>query len=429
MRRMQFDSAVFQAASVSRRSFLGLAASLVAARLAGGQQTDAALRIRAITRGPRFHWRGYYDKLLFDPTNRFVLANEVDFEGRSPRSEDSIRVGMVDTQEHDTWIELGESLAWNWQQGCMLQWVPGDRSEVAWNDRRDGQFISHLLDVETSQRRTLPRPFYCWSPDGKWSFAPDFRRLNDTRPGYGYGGIPDPYADVLAPADSGIWRTEMQTGAERLVFSLAEAAQIPFTGMREAAFDKTSKHWFNHLLCNTNGTRLFFLHRWHTPGRGGFKTRAFTMNLDGSELHVLDPYGGTSHFVWRDPEHVFAWAWHPSHGERFYLYRDRTDEVEVVGPDVMTQNGHNTYVPGTGHQWVLNDTYPDADRLQHPYLYHIPTDHRVPLGAFRSPPGYTGEWRCDTHPCASRDGRKVVFDSPHDGGRQVYLVDISSIVA
>ena len=50
---------------------------------------------RPITRGPKFHWRGYYDKLLFDPTHRFVLAHEVDFEGRSPRSDDAIRVGLV----------------------------------------------------------------------------------------------------------------------------------------------------------------------------------------------------------------------------------------------------------------------------------------------------------------------------------------------
>jgi len=120
---------------------------------------------------------------------------------------------------------------------------------------------------------------------------------------------------------------------------------------------------------------------------------------------------------------------HPSHGERFYLYRDQTTDVEVVGKDVMTVNGHNTHVPGTRDQWVLNDTYPDRQRLQHPYLFHIPTQRRVPLGHFRSPPEYQGEWRCDTHPCASGDGTKVVIDSTHGGnGRQLYLIDIADLV-
>src|SRR5262245_22416198 len=80
--------------------------------------------VRQITKGPRFHWFGYYDKFQFSPDNRFVLCNEVEFEGRSPRAEDVIQVGMVDLEDGDRWIEFGSTRAWNWQQGCMLQWVP-----------------------------------------------------------------------------------------------------------------------------------------------------------------------------------------------------------------------------------------------------------------------------------------------------------------
>lgn len=385
--------------------------------------------VRAITRGPKFHWRGYYDKLLFDPTNRYVLANEVDFEGRSPTPSDSISVGMVDLQDNDRWIELGQTTAWNWQQGCMLQWIPGRASEICWNDRVDGQFITHVLDVSSGKARTLPHPFYCLSPDGKSGFAPDFRRLNDTRPGYGYTGVPDPNKQVLAPDNAGIWRVDMSSGEQKLIFTMADAQAIPYSGREESAFRPHSKHWFNHLLCSPDGSRLFFLHRWHTPGnKAAFDTRALTMNPDGTDVYVLDPFGATSHFVWRDPRHIFAWAWHPSHGNQFYVYEDKTENVVVVGKGVMTVNGHNTYIPGTNDNWVLNDTYPDAKGLQHPFLFHIPSNRRVAIGHFNSPAAYRGEWRCDTHPCSSRDGKSVVFDSPHLGGRQLYLADISGIV-
>jgi hypothetical protein len=412
---------------MNRRSFHTSWAALIATTIrADGNSVPPA---RAITKGPKFHWRGYYDKLLFDPSNRLVLANQVDFEGRSPRADDNIRVGMVDTGNNDQWIELASTTAWNWQQGCMSQWVPGTESDIIWNDREDGRYVSHVLNVKSGKKRTLPHPFYCLSPDGATGFAPDFRRLNDTRPGYGYAGIPDPHKNDLAPDSSGIWRLDMKTGKQKLVFSLADAAKIDFTGRSDAAFRPNSKHWFNHLLCNPAGTRLFFLHRWKTPeSKTTFHTRALTMNYDGTDVHIMDPHGGTSHFVWRDADHVFAWAWHPSHGEKFYLYKDRTNFVDVVGKDVMTQNGHNTYVSGTNNSWVLNDTYPDKNADQHPYLFHIPTGRRVPLGDFRSPPAYRGEWRCDTHPCASRDGTKVVFDSPHQGGRQVYMINIADIV-
>jgi Tol biopolymer transport system component len=156
-------------------------------------------------------------------------------------------------------------------------------------------------------------------------------------------------------------------------------------------------------------------------------TRMFTAKPDGTDLYVVDPYGYTSHFIWRDAQHILAWARHPAHGDKFYLYQDQSEKVEVVGPDVMTVNGHCTYLPG--NRWILNDTYPDKDRLQNPYLYEVKTGRRIALGHFRSDPEYAGEWRCDLHPRFSPDSKNVVIDSTHEGhGRQLYLIDISGIV-
>ncbi|MBY0522325.1 MAG: twin-arginine translocation signal domain-containing protein [Gemmataceae bacterium] len=411
----------------SRRDFLK---ALAVAGLSGSRCLHAAddeklPSVRAITKGPKFHWFGYYDKLEFDPASRHVLGMEVDFEHRSPTADNVIKVGMVDLEDKDRWIELGESRAWNWQQGCMLQWLPGSKTEVLWNDRQDDRFVCHILDVKSRKKRTLPVPVYAVSPDGRTGITPDFRRLNDVRPGYGYAGIADPAKAKLAPDDSGIWKIDLASGKQTLLFSIADVMKFP-----NAERDwKGAKHWFNHLLWAPDGSRFVFLHRWRGEKDGmGFSTRMITAGADGKDLHVLDPFGKTSHFIWRDAQHILAWALHPSHGDRFYLYKDRTDRVEVVGKDVMTVNGHCTYLPG--NQWILNDTYPDKERLQHPYLFDTKSGKRHPLGHFRSPPEYTGEWRCDTHPRFSPDGKKVVIDSPHGGnGRQLYLIDVSAILA
>ena len=230
----------------------------------------------------------------------------------------------------------------------------------------------------------------------------------------------------------------LDSGEARLVISIADAAAIPYEQGEPGEF-AASSHWFNHLLFNTDGTRLLFLHRWRPrPGTpfadkyktvGGFGTRMFTANPDGTGLYVLDPHGKTSHFVWKDPKTVTAWAWHPSDGSRFYDYTDQTREVKVVGRDIMALNGHNTYLAAPYGDWILNDTYPDPKRLQHPYLYHVPSKRRVPLGHFRSPPAYQGEFRCDLHPRSDPSGTRVVIDSTHGGdGRQMYLIDIAEMV-
>ncbi len=410
--------------NLARRDLLR-AAALAAAAPAGsalGLTAEQLPPVRTITRGPKFHWFGYYDKLQFDPAGRYVLGMEVEFEHRSPRPEDKIRVGMVDLEDRDRWIELGESWAWCWQQGCMLQWIPGSKSEVIWNDRTKGEFVSHVLDVHSGKKRTLPGPIYALSPDGRWAVAPDFRRLNDTRPGYGYCGIADPNYDNPAPKDAGIWRMNLKTGHRELIFSIADAVAIPFRyGDWSGA-----KHWFNHLLFAPDGKRFCFLHRWGWRGKPGRVTRMFTADPEAKKVFELMPYGNCSHFIWRDPKHILAWSRHPSYNDRFYLWEDGSDQVQVIAKDVMTADGHCTYSPGK--QWILCDTYPDKDRNQNPYLYHIPSGERIPLGHFHSPREYTGEWRCDTHPRASRDGRTVSIDSPHRGGRQIHLIDISGIV-
>jgi len=379
--------------------------------------------IRAITQEPKFHWFGYYDKLQFDPTSRYVLGMEVAFEHRSPTPSDAISIGMVDLRDGDRWVELHQSRAWCWQQGCMLQWRPNSKSEIMWNDRQGEQFVCHIIDVHSRTRRTLPHPFYTVSPDGRTAVAPDFRRIQDMRPGYGYAGLPDPYAEQPAPKDSGIFRVDLETAEQHLVVSIADITRVG----RIPGEPKGAKHWFNHLLFNTDGSRFVFLHRWRAEGQQGFGTRMLTARPDGTGIHVVDDYGRTSHFIWRDPNYILAWVWHPSHGNAFYLYEDGTENVEVVGKGTMTQNGHCSYLPG--NEWILNDTYPDKDRRQHVYLYNTATSKKLPLGSFYSPAEYTGEWRCDTHPRFSPDGRSVVIDSPHGGnGRQMYLIDISEIV-
>jgi hypothetical protein len=404
---------------IYRRSFIGLVAALAARPLRG-----AAPDIRAITRGPKFHWFGYYDKLQVDPSGRYALGMQVDFEHRSPRGDDVIRVGMVDLEGDDRWIDLGETRAWNWQQGCMLQWLPGSGTDVIWNDRQEGRFVSHIVNVRTGKRRTLPAPVYCLSPDGKEAVYPDFRRLNDTRPGYGYASLPDPNENEPAPEDAGIWRMDLRTGKTSLIIPFRQAASIAY----EKGGLENAKHWFNHLLYSPDGKRFIFLHRWRPKERstGNWETRMFTAGRDGKDLYVLDPHGKTSHFIWRDPSHVLAWAWHPSHNDAFYLYRDGTAHVEAVGLGVMKVNGHCSYLPG--NQWILNDAYPDKDRKQQLYLYNVTSGERRELGRFQSPPEYTGEWRCDLHPRFTPDGRKVLIDSTHGGnGRQMYLIDISAV--
>lgn len=419
---------------INRRIFLKTTAVAGLGGLTFGRAIGRPLDVpvRALTNGPGFHWFGYYDKRQFDPTNRYVLGMQVGFEGRSPTADDVIKIGLIDLQKNDSWTELGESRAWGWQQGCMLQWIPGSKSEVIWNDSVGNQYVSHIVDVFTRKKRTLPKPVYALSPDGRWAIGTEFSRIQDLRPGYGYAGIRDPFYDTKAPKEIGLYRMDLKTGTTKLLLSLEEASAIPHNGASVA----DNFHWFNHLLINTDGTRLTFLHRWRAKredrqimARTNFVTRMFTMNPDGSDRFIIDPSGFTSHFIWRDPTTICAYTKPEGQPQTFFLLEDKTGKIERIATEKMPVNGHQTYVPERNNEWLINDNYAGAkSRDQTPYLYHLPTDRRIDLGHFPAGESYVAEWRCDLHPRTSNDGNFVCIDSTHGGnGRQLYLLDLRPV--
>lgn len=386
---------------------------------------------RVITKGPKHHWFGYYDKLQFDPTNRFILCMEVDFEGRSPQPEDEINVGMIDIKNHDKWIEFGTSKAWSWQQGCMLQFIPGSDSLVIWNDRIDNNFVSHVMNIYTKTEHILPFAIYALSPDGIHAVTTDFERIQDTRPGYGYAGIPDPNKDKLAPENGGIYLCNLKTEEKKQIISYRQMANMPALQDEDANLDRaTQKNWFNHLLFNTDGSRFIFLHRWKANSKkdvGGFATLMYTSDLNGENIRLVDPSNYTSHFIWKNNTQITAWTRQPSNGNGFYVFTDgKPEETTVLNQEKMPVNGHNTYLPKNSN-WILNDSYPDKDRFQHVYLYNSETDVKIPLGDFYLPTEYKGEWRCDTHPRSSNNGNLVCIDcTVNNSGRQLVLLNISA---
>ncbi|MEZ6087641.1 MAG: hypothetical protein R3C05_06370 [Pirellulaceae bacterium] len=416
--------------SFNRRQFVAQQGAFALATLGGKTlclaESELKIPVRRITSGPKHHWFGYYDKLQFDPTNRYVLGMQVDFEHREPTADDTIGIGMVDLHDNDRWIELGESRAWCWQQGCMLQWLPGSGDEIIWNDRIDDRFVARIMNVHSRESRTVPHAVYSVSPTGGIAVAPDFRRINDVRPGYGYAGLPDPNADNLMPDDSGIVRIDLATGEVQTILTIADVARTGAIPNAKIGM----KHYFNHLLFNPDGTRFIALHRWRYPD-GSRLTRMITSDPDGKDVRIVCGNGYTSHFIWRDDTHILAQSRHFDGNDQWgnFLFDDVDGggDVREIGRGVLDSAGHLSYLPGK--KWILNDTYPKGrERMQTPHLYEIATGRRIDLGEFHLPAIYTGQWRVDTHPRFSPDGKMVCIDAPFENqGRQLHLIDISNL--
>jgi len=401
---------------------------------------ESRVPVRQVTRGPRAHFFGYYEKTPWSPDGTRLLCQEVGFDGRMPTAEDAATVGVVelssDGDGEPGFTPLAESRAWNWQQGCMLQWLPGSDSDVVFNDRAAGtdRFHAAVLDARTGAlRRTLPRPVYAVAPDGRSALTLDFARLAACRPTTGYAAAAVPSSAAAsppraAPENDGVWSMDMVTGDARMLFSFAEVSVV---GANRAPDD--APQWFEHLMWNPDGTRFLFLHRWADGQTRRLRSRLFTAGADGSGLRCLCADGMASHFDWAGVAEIVAWARQEGAGDGWFVFADEEASGGDDGlrrgrraeADLPPRDGHCSFSPDRTH--LLSDAYPDHDGYSPLYVCPWPDGVRQDLGRFRQPAHLTGDVRCDLHPRWDRTGTRVCIDSAHaDGVRQVYVLDVRS---
>ena len=373
-------------------------------------------QVRQITQSPKHHFFGYYAICPWDATGRYLVCMESDFGDRAVQEEDVAGICLIDTKSGEL-RRIAETSAWNFQQGALVHWL-GERPEIVYNDLVEGRLKAMVLNIETGERRVLPRPITSVARDGTWAACISFGRLNTTRPGYGYPGVDDPFADEPHPKGDGLWRMDMATGECILIASLDavyRASPLPEEYAGKAM-------WMNLVIVSRDGGHVAFLSRYY--GEHGWFTGLFTVGADGSELRCVIPYAwGGSHFDWADGERIIITTrLHGKHGGHV-IFTNGEDDHRLLAPDVITRDGH-CHVSWDG-RWMVTDSYPvGTARMQHFYMLDMKTEEVALLGRFHEPEAYAGDWRCDLHPRWSRDSKKVCIDSTHDGTRQVYVLDL-----
>lgn len=406
------------------------------------------------TSPPYAHFFGYYDKCPWDSTGRYILSHRAEFDGRPVTHSDDVEIGLIDLENNKEFMPIDRSHAWNWQQGAMTQWVPNapDRL-VIFNSRENDRAVSVLYDIDSQERHTLPMPIYTLTPDGHYALTIDFDWLGQARGGYGYATEQSNIS--IDPNKNGIFRMDLSTGDCQMILSYNDVINFEHHPIM-----KRGVHWIE-TLSSAPGTanRFAFRHRFSLPN-GGMYTRVMTANLQGEALHSMIS-GSASHAVWMDASHFLVWARHRTLSNQFLLrslikrlrfnwvlewlhtqrsgwvrqniigdtmllITDRDDEIQSFGAKNIIEDGHPSLSP-TG-PWLVMDTYPDDDQYRHLFLFNYEENRRIDLGAFYSPPQLNYGWRCDLHPRWNRDGTVICIDSGHAGTRQMYLLDVSSLV-
>ena len=401
---------------------IGLLISVCGSRQLNQKGFPKIFEIRSVTSGPKHHFASaYYHTCSWSASERYLLCLETDIADHNPTADETAAIGMIDLT-NDNFIPLAKTYAWNFQQGTMQHWLgTSPDSHIIYNDRRNGKFVSIILNVHTKEERILGRPVSAVSNNGKTAVSLNFARLHITRPGYGYAGNGDePKLDETYPSDDGLFIIDLETGESKLIVSLADIHTLsPPPPEIEGPL-----LWINHTVYNHDDTRIFFMARTHKPG-GRRLTAGFTVNLDGSDLRCVLPFSwGASHYDWLSPEKLMVTTRYQGKLFSHLLFTDGKEDYRILGEGILTKDGHGVFSPDG--RWMVTDTYPDELRMRTLMLMDMENDAVLPIGRFYAPPEIDGPPRCDLHPRWNHTSDKICFDSFHENTRQVYMVKLDS---
>ena len=268
---------------------------------------------------------GYYNIVPFNFKGDVLFCSKESPEKKYPDK----RININSYNIFDEKIrKVGESGAWNWQQGCLLQWFKESDDEIIYNDydEQNSKYLSRIVNIENGQKKDLSLPIYSVSKKGDYALTLNFERLAWLRPDYGYFAAPT--KEMLSLEEDGIWKINFKEDSNKLIISLRELRDFNHVKTMD-----TEKHKVNHIDIAPDSEHFMFLHRWFFDGTK--YTRLIVADKHGKNLKILCGDQMVSHCIWKNNEEIVGFANCKNSGNKYYVFNIYTGEVRLFYPEFL----------------------------------------------------------------------------------------------
>lgn len=441
-------------------------------------------KVERLTNGPKHHLFGFHDLLISNKTDTKYLCLEVDTINRPPLPDEKFSVGYV---ENGLFIKVGETTALNYPQGARQQWV-GDTNLFTVNNRVDDNWAADLYDADNNKLvEHLPATVHMLTKDGRYALGLDYARLHRLG-GYGYTGLEDKSANDPFPADSGITIMDMKTKDVKLLVSVKQVAECGVSNLSGQTHHYLTHLCLNPSCSRVAFLHRYFMPdgglmtRLMTVGLDGKDLRCLGQGFlshydwkDDNHIYIFGRVGSPVDAIRNNPlmsnsvvkfslrlakkmiKSVIGKGKGIVGGMSFLMIEDTpVATTTAFAKEIIPTDGHPMTNP-VNRNWCICDNYPDNDGYRDLFLYNFEQNQRINLGRFRrifenpdmkfkdlylkdlykdnqhafseeTISFYKSGLHCDLHPRWNTNGKWAVFDSIHEGTRQVYRINISAII-
>lgn len=446
-----------------------------------------SIKIERLTDGPKHHLFGFHDLIITNGHGDKYLSLEVDIINRPPLPGEQFGVGYI---KDGHYIKVGETTAFNYPQGARQQWV-SDSDYFVVNNKVGKTWGTDLYDASSNTLvERFEATSHMLSKDGKYAYGLDYARLFRLG-GYGYSGIDDVGINNAIPSTSGITKMDLNNKKVELLVSVREVAEYGCKSINAMTHHYITHLSLNPSCTRLAFLHRYFMSdggimtRLMTIGIDGDGLRClaqgFLSHYDWKDDNTIYIYGRANSsldtfrnnpllsnpimigpmkiakkvakfVIQRGSKNMKINA-----GKNFLIITD--SEQPAISPfaqELITEDGHPMTNP-LNNDWIVNDTYPDIEGIRTLMLYQFSTNNKIELGKFKrlfDKPDMTlsniffdgvdpkilnnispeelaftrSGLHCDLHPRWTRDGKIAVFDSIHEGTRQIYAVNVESLI-
>jgi hypothetical protein len=377
----------------------------------------------------------FHDSSPISPSGRFVALTRLPYDDKVPVPGDRAEIVLVDVLEGTTRI-IAETRGWDTQLGAQVQWGSDDHA-LFFNDVDilTWRPFGVRLDPSTEERQSLDGPVYAISPDGKLSASPCLLRTARTQRGYGVV-VPESHVpkNPMAADDDGIYLTDTETGASRLLVSLAAILECARPALDPQDFRSGSLYGF-HVKWNPQGDRLMFVMRWK-PDQGRRRPTLITMKPDGSDITVALHWQiwqrGGHHPNWcPDGKKILMNLIADDGALRFVTFDYDGSNLEVA-VETCVGSGHPTLHPN-GRNILTDALVGESTATQHGKVplrwidIHSKTEAELAWIDARPTNGRRA-LRVNSRPAWDRECRRFVFNACPERIRRVYICDVTNLL-
>lgn len=449
-----------------------------------GEVKTIECKVERITNGSKHHLFGFHDLLISNKANTKYLCLEVDTINRPPLPGELFGVGYV---ENGQFVKVGETTAINFPQGARQQWV-GETNLFTVNNRVGDRWAADLYDADTNNLvEHLPATVHMLTKDGRYALGLDYARLHRLG-GYGYTGIEDKGANDPFPSDSGITIMDMESKGVKSLVSVKQVAKCGTSNVSEKSHHYLTHLSINPAGTRVAFLHRYFMPdgglmtRLMTVGMDGKDLRCIGQGFlshydwkDDNHIYIFGRVGSSVDAMRNNPimsNPVVKYSLRMAKkmvkmvigknkgivgGMSFLMIEDSEQATATpFAKDIIPTDGHPMTNP-IYRDWCICDNYPDDEGYRDLFLYRFSKELRINLGRFKrlfENPDMTlkadyfkgvdasimksiseeqlaftrSGLHCDLHPRWNREGNMAVFDSIHEGTRQVYAVNVDSLI-